>query len=89
MLTRVQRDLMLFIQDTIDEEGVAPSYDEMTEHSGLKGRATVHRAVQILKEKGFIDILAKRHRAVEVIRRIERTPRELAALEVQKHEAEQ
>lgn len=87
MLTKSQRDLMLFLQDTFDETGVMPSYDEMLPPAGLKSKSGIRSMLNCIEERGFIKTLSHRPRAIDIIRRVERTHAELEAREAQKHEA--
>lgn len=68
MLTRKQRELLLFINERLNESGVSPSFDEMKEALGLKSKSGIHRLITGLEERGFIRRLAHRARAIEVLR---------------------
>lgn len=69
-LTHKQKELLIFIDDfTKENGGVAPSFDEMTEASGLASKSGVHRLLEALESKGFIRRMPHRARAIEVIRR--------------------
>jgi len=69
MLTRKQRELLLFIDERLRDGGVSPSFDEMKEALGLKSKSGIHRLISGLEERGFIKRLAHRARALEVVRR--------------------
>ena len=68
MLTRKQSELLLFINQRLQEQGVAPSFDEMKEALGLSSKSGIHRLITALEERGFIRRLAHRARALEVLR---------------------
>jgi len=68
MLTRKQRDLLIFINDRLAATGVAPSFDEMKDALGLKSKSGIHRLITALEERGFLRRLAHRARALEVLR---------------------
>jgi len=68
MLTRKQYDLLAFIHDRIQDEGVPPSFDEMKEALDLKSKSGIHRLITALEERGFIRRLPHRARALEVLR---------------------
>lgn len=68
MLTRKQRDLLVFIHDRLKDGGVAPSFDEMKEALDLKSKSGIHRLITGLVERGYLQRLPNRARAVEVIR---------------------
>ncbi|MBB3065894.1 MULTISPECIES: transcriptional repressor LexA [Limibacillus] len=68
MLTRKQRELLLYIHGHLSENGVSPSFDEMKDALGLKSKSGIHRLISGLEERGFIRRLAHRARAIEVLR---------------------
>lgn len=69
MLTRKQRELLVFITDRIDETGVPPSFDEMKEALNLRSKSGIHRLITALEERGFLRRLPHRARALEVLQR--------------------
>lgn len=68
MLTRQQKNLLLFINERLQSDGVAPSFEEMRDALELKSKSGVHRMVQALVERGFLERLPNRARALEVRR---------------------
>jgi len=68
MLTRKQRELLVFINRHIGETGVSPSFDEMKDALDLRSKSGVHRLVSGLEERGFLRRLAHKARALEVLR---------------------
>ena len=68
MLTKKQQELLLFIHQRVQEEGIPPSFDEMKDALDLKSKSGIHRLITALEERGFIRRLANRARALEVIR---------------------
>ncbi|MEZ5939119.1 MAG: transcriptional repressor LexA [Hyphomonadaceae bacterium] len=68
MLTKKQRELLLFIHGRIKETGVSPSFDEMKEALDLASKSGIHRLITALEERGFLRRLAHRARALEVIK---------------------
>ncbi len=68
MLTQKQKELLLFIHNRLQEEGVPPSFDEMKEALDLKSKSGIHRLITALEERGFIRRLPNRARALEVIK---------------------
>lgn len=68
MLTKKQRDLLLFIHERLQDNGVAPSFDEMKEALDLKSKSGIHRLIGALEERQFIRRLPNRARALEIIR---------------------
>tara|TARA_B100001939_G_C16917157_1_gene607471 strand:+ start:931 stop:1605 length:675 start_codon:yes stop_codon:yes gene_type:complete len=68
MLTKKQRDLLLFIHERLQNTGVAPSFDEMKDALELKSKSGIHRLINALEERGFIRRLPHKARALEILR---------------------
>jgi len=68
MLTKKQKNLLLFINKKLRASGVSPSYEEMKESLNLKSKSGIHRLISALEERGFIRRLAHKARALEVIK---------------------
>ena len=68
MLTRKQLELLDFIRQRMDVDGVPPSFDEMKEALDLKSKSGIHRLITALEERGFIRRLAHRARALEIVK---------------------
>src|SRR5690242_1717102 len=68
MLTAKQRELLIFIDGRLKQDGVSPSFDEMREALELKSKSGVHRLISALEERGFIRRLPNRARALEVLK---------------------
>ena len=68
MLTKKQKNLLLFINKKLRSTGVSPSYEEMKESLSLKSKSGIHRLISALEERGFIKRLAHKARALEVIK---------------------
>lgn len=68
MLTKKQRELLLFIHKRLSQDGVSPSFDEMKDALNLASKSGVHRLVSALEERGFIRRLPHRARALEVLK---------------------
>jgi repressor LexA len=68
MLTRKQSELLRFIHERLQEQGVPPSFDEMKDALALRSKSGIHRLIMALEERGFIRRLANRARAIEVLR---------------------
>ena len=58
MLTKKQKNLLLFINKKLRSSGVSPSYEEMKESLNLKSKSGIHRLISALEERGFIKRLA-------------------------------
>ena len=68
MLTRKQHDLLLYINKSLKNEGISPSFDEMKDALGLRSKSGIHRLITALEERGFIRRLPHRARALEVLK---------------------
>lgn len=66
MLTRKQRDLLVFIHERLGKDDVSPSFEEMKEALGLKSKSGIHRLISGLEERGYIQRLPNRARALEI-----------------------
>ena len=68
MLTKKQKNLLLYINKKIRSTGISPSYDEMKNALNLKSKSGIHRLISALEERGFIKRLAHKARALEVLK---------------------
>ena len=68
MLTKKQKNLLLFINKKIRSTGVSPSYEEMKNSLNLKSKSGIPRLISALEERGFINRLAHKARALEVLK---------------------
>ena len=68
MLTKKQKNLLLFINKKLRSSGISPSYEEMKSSLNLKSKSGIHRLISALEERGFVKRLAHKARALEVIK---------------------
>lgn len=68
MLTRKQYDLLHFIHNRLQKDGIPPSFDEMKDALDLRSKSGIHRLITALEERGFIRRLAHRARAIEIVK---------------------
>ena len=68
MLTKKQKNLLLFINKKLRATGISPSYEEMKVSLNLKSKSGIHRLISALEERGFIRRIAHKARALEVIK---------------------
>lgn len=68
MLTRKQHQLLMFIHERMQSQGVSPSFDEMKDALQLKSKSGIHRLITGLEERGFLRRLPHRARALEILR---------------------
>jgi repressor LexA len=68
MLTKKQKNLLIFINKKIRSTGISPSYEEMKNSLNLKSKSGIHRLISALEERGFIRRLPHKARALEVLK---------------------
>ena len=68
MLTKKQKNLLIYINEKLKSDGVSPSYEEMKDSLNLKSKSGIHRLISALEERGFIKRLAHKARALEVVK---------------------
>ena len=64
MLTLKQNQLLTFLIKRLEEHGVSPSYEEICKELSLKSKSGIHRIVKSLEERGYIEHLENRARAI-------------------------
>ena len=64
MLTHKQNQLLIFLIKRLEEHGVSPSYEEICKELSLKSKSGIHRIVKSLEERGYIERLENRARAI-------------------------
>ncbi len=65
-LTRRQKQILDFLELSIQKNGYAPSLEEIKKHFKLKAISTVHEHVENLKHKGFLKKEMNQARGVEI-----------------------
>ena len=68
MLTKKQKNLLIFINKKIRSTGISPSYEEMKNSLNLRSKSGIHRLISALEERGFIRRLAHKARALQVLK---------------------
>jgi repressor LexA len=66
MLTKKQRELLIYIHEHMSNDDVAPSFEEMKDALGLKSKSGIHRLITGLVERGYLERLPHRARALAV-----------------------
>lgn len=74
MLTPKQHKLLQFIEQSLKENAVSPSFEEMKDFMGLKSKSSIHRLISGLESKHFIRRLHNQARALELIPKTEVSP---------------
>ena len=64
MLTDKQNQLLSFLIKRIEQGGVSPSYEEICLELNLKSKSGIHRIVKALEERGYIEHLENKARAI-------------------------
>ena len=64
MLTHKQNQLLTFLIKRLEEHGISPSYEEICKELSLKSKSGIHRIVKSLEERGYIERLENRARAI-------------------------
>ncbi len=68
MLTHKQNDLLRYIDKyNREHRGVSPSYEEMRDAMNLKSKSGIFRLIQSLEERGFLERLKYRARAIRIV----------------------
>ena len=68
MLTKKQIELLDFINQRMQKDGVPPSFEEMKDALNLRSKSGIHRLITALEDRGFIRKLAHKARALEIIK---------------------
>lgn len=68
MLTKKQRDLLIFIHKRMQKDGIPPSFEEMKVALDLRSKSGIHRLITALDERGFLRRLPHKARAIEILR---------------------
>ena len=64
MLTDKQNKLLSFLIKRIEQDGISPSYEEICLELNLKSKSGIHRIVKALEERGYIEHLENKARAI-------------------------
>ena len=64
MLTAKQNQLLSFLIKSLEQDGVSPSYEEICSELNLKSKSGIHRIVKALEERGYIEHLENKARAI-------------------------
>jgi len=66
VLTKRQKEILDFITRFVDEKGYSPSLMEIGKHFGLSSVATVHKHVENLKKKGYVQKVWNANRSLDL-----------------------
>lgn len=73
-LTAQQDKLLRFIEASLAEGRVAPSFEAMKDHVGVASKSGVHRLVSALEERGYITRVPHRARAIALASPLAKVP---------------
>lgn len=65
-LTKRQKQVLDFLAEFIAENHYSPSFEEIAKSMNLSSVATVHKHLQVLQEKGYLERMFNRSRALEI-----------------------
>ena len=66
-LTKRQREILDHVENFIDENGYAPSFEEIADAFGYSSLATVHEHLSNLERKGYIRKAYNESRSIELV----------------------
>jgi repressor LexA len=66
-LTKRQSEILSYLQQHIQDQGYAPSFEEIAEKFGFQSLATVHEHLTNLERKGYIRRSYNESRSIEVL----------------------
>ena len=66
-LTKRQKEILDYIATSIEDQGYAPSFEEIAESFGYSSLATVHEHLSNLERKGYIRKSYNESRSIELI----------------------
>jgi SOS-response transcriptional repressor LexA len=73
-LTRGQKKTLEFIVSYMQDNGIPPSYSEMSDGLGLKSKSRIYDHIYALKDRGYIDYAPKKARSITVLFSDKETP---------------
>jgi repressor LexA len=66
-LTKRQSEILAYLRSHINDQGFAPSFEEIAEHFGFQSLATVHEHLTNLERKNYIRRSYNESRSIEVL----------------------
>ena len=72
LLTKKQKNILVFVLDYFRDHEYMPSYREIAKHFKLNSVATVHKHLQSLKKKGYVDFQHNKPRSLSVSSKIQK-----------------
>lgn len=66
-LTAKEASVLAYLRDRAKESEIAPSFEEIMVHFDIGSKSTVHRILTALEERGKIQRLPNRPRAISIV----------------------
>jgi DNA-binding MarR family transcriptional regulator len=66
-LTAKEASVLAYLRDRARESEIAPSFEEIMAHFDIGSKSTVHRILTALEERGKIQRLPNRPRAIAIV----------------------
>lgn len=67
MLTLAHKRTCEFIRKFLNENGFSPTASEIAAGIGIKSRGVVHRYLKVLEDAGYLKLIPKRHRNIQLL----------------------
>ena len=80
MLTFKQKKLLDFLIDYFNKNHVYPTFDEMRDFLQIKSKSGIHKLLSSLEEKGFVNRLPHKARALSINTNVNESDKELPFL---------
>ena len=80
MLTFKQKKLLDFLVEYYNENNVYPTFDEMRDFLKIKSKSGIHKLLSSLEEKGFVNRLPHKARALSINSSVNKNEKNLAFL---------
>ena len=71
MLTKKQKELLVYLRDYISSNDISPSFEEMKNAVNLKSKSGIHRLITSLEQRGYIKRLKHKARAMEITKELQ------------------
>jgi repressor LexA len=68
-LTRRQKEILVFIEDFRQQEGVSPTHREICDHFGYSSYGTVYKHLKLLEQKGYLWRDWNQKRGIQLLRK--------------------
>jgi repressor LexA len=66
-MTQRQKEILAFIRDYMDENGMAPSHEEIKQGLDISSNSAVAKHLAALEKKKKIRVIPRRSRAIQLV----------------------